>query len=160
MAKKKPVKTNAMRLLDEMNIDYEHLDLNLKEACSAEEIAAMTSREPETIFKTLVTVGSDKNHYVFMVPANGHLALKKAARAAGVKSVEMIHQKELFPLTGYVHGGCSPLGMKKSFPTFIDESCILHDTICFSGGKIGVQIELDPQILIDRLSVSPVDLVE
>lgn len=160
MAKKKPVKTNAMRLLDEMGIDYKDYDLDLKDAASADEVARMLGKDPQAIFKTLVTVGSDKNHYVFMVPADAHLSLKKAAKAAGVKNIEMIPQKELFGLTGYVHGGCSPLAMKKSFPTFVDESCILFDSICFSGGKIGVQIEMDPQILIDKLSVSPVDLAE
>ena len=112
------------------------------------EIAQMLGEEPEHVFKTLVTIGKSKEHYVFMVPVAEELDLKKAAKAAGEKSIEMVKSRELFGLTGYVHGGCSPLGMKKFFPTFIDETCILFDTILFSGGRIGTQVCCAPADLI------------
>ena len=100
------------------------------------------------MYKTLVTEGSDRNHYVFVIPVREKLDLKACAKAAGVKSIAMIPQKELLPLTGYIHGGCSPVGMKKPFPTFFDETVILFDTILVSGGRVGVQIEADPQDLL------------
>ena len=102
---------------------------------------------PERVFKTLVTVGRSKNHYVFVIPAYGHLDLKKAAAIVKEKSIEMIPQKELLPLTGYVHGGCSPIGMKKTFPTFVDESCLQFETVAISAGKVGFQVELDIKLL-------------
>lgn len=147
---KKPVKTNAMRALDRKKADYTAHDLQTL-ATDGMQIAELAGENPDHVFKTLVTVGADKNHYVFMVPVNAHLSLKKAARAAGVKNVEMIPQKELLPLTGYVHGGCSPLGMKKEFTTFMDQSADALDRVYFSAGKIGVQIEADPHILKDLL---------
>lgn len=153
-------KTNAMRQLDTHKIDYVPHDLKLSEAADAQTVAHLLNTTEEQVFKTLVTVGQDKEHYVFMLPANAHLSLKKAARAAGTKKIEMIAQKELFPLTGYVHGGCSPLGMKKKFATFIDQSALSHDPIFFSGGQIGVQIEMNPNDLIETFQVKPADLCE
>lgn len=147
---KKPVKTNAMRALEKKKAAYTAHDLQT-EATDGMQIAELAGENPDHVFKTLVTVGADKNHYVFMVPGNGHLSLKKAAKAAGVKHVEMIPQKELLPLTGYVHGGCSPLGMKKEFTTFMDQSAENMDHIYFSAGKIGVQIETDPHVLKEIL---------
>lgn len=143
---KKTPKTNAMRALDRIKADYTPRDLHT-DATDGMEVARLAGQDPSCVFKTLVTVGADKNHYVFMVPVNGHLSLKKAARAAGVKHVEMLPLKELFPLTGYVHGGCSPLGMKKEFATFMDASADALDSVYFSAGKIGMQIEADPHVL-------------
>ena len=116
-------KTNVMRLLDEWGIEYDAFYYN-SELVNAVEVAKACGREPESVFKTLVTVGKTGEHYVFMVPSNGELDLKKAAKAAGEKSIEMIPQKQLLPLTGYIHGGCSPIGMKKQFKTFTDETAI------------------------------------
>lgn len=132
-------KTNAMRILERAKIGY---TVHIYEggALSGVEVAKALGRDPACAFKTLVTVGSPRKYYVFVIPVAAELDLKKAAKAAGEKSVEMLPQKELFPLTGYVHGGCSPFGMKKAFPTFFDESAV-GKTICFSGGKVGVQIE-------------------
>ena len=111
------------------------------------EVAAVLGENPEAVFKTLVTVGKSGEHYVFVVPVNRELSLKKAANVAGEKSVSMIKSKELLPLTGYIHGGCSPIGMKKFFRTFIDRSAENQQTIMVSGGKIGYQIEIAPQEL-------------
>ena len=108
------------------------------------EVAAALGEDPEKVFKTLVTVGKTGQHYVFMIPVAKELDLKKCAGAVGEKSVEMIPQKDLLPLTGYIHGGCSPIGMKKPFRTVIDASAEGFDTILFSGGKIGFQVELSP----------------
>ena len=136
-------KTNAMRILDAQGAAYEPIYLPAipKDGVEA---AAMIGRDPASVFKTLVTVGSDLAHYVFAIPVGDTLDLKKAAKAAGVKSVEMLPQKELFPLTGYVHGGCSPIGMKKAFPTFLDETAILFDEIVTSAGKLGVFLLTSP----------------
>ena len=153
---KKEEKTNAMRILDSLGIPYDfYLYDNVG---SAAEIAAALGVPPDELYKTLVTVGRSGRHYVFMLRCDGELDLKKAARAAGEKAVEMIPQKELLPLTGYVHGGCSPVGMKKPFPTFIDETAILYDRICVSGGKVGLNISVDPQRLADFLSAEFVPL--
>lgn len=111
---------------------------------SGTEIAAVLGEEPGRAFKTLVTEGKTKQHYVFVIPVDRELDLKKAAKAAGEKSIQMIPQKELLPLTGYVHGGCSPIGMKKFFPTFIHETAKDYETICFSAGKVGYQVEVNP----------------
>ena len=127
---KKEMKTNAMRLLDSRNAVYTMHEYGPDEA-----------KKQPNIFKTLVTVGKTKEHYVFVVPINRELDLKKAAKAVGEKNIEMIREREILPLTGYVHGGCSPLGMKKFFTTTIDSSAKEHETIMFSGGKIGKQIE-------------------
>lgn len=159
MSKKKETKTNAMRILDAAGVDHQIHVLEADGTMTGVEIAQMLGEEPEHVFKTLVTIGKSKEHYVFMVPVAEELDLKKAAKAAGEKSIEMVKSRELFGLTGYVHGGCSPLGMKKFFPTFIDETCILFDTILFSGGRIGTQIEMSFDDLANVIDLTPVDLV-
>ena len=135
-------KTNVMRILDQNNVEYQAHTYNSEEAISGIEVATALGQNPEQVFKTLVTVGASKNNYVFVVPVCCELNLKKAAKAVSEKSIEMIKAKELLPLTGYIHGGCSPIGMKKFFTTVIDETAELFDTIIFSGGKIGYQVEV------------------
>ena len=143
----KEEKTNVMRLLDQAGISYkEHCYLD-SDAVSGVDVAKALNEDPDMVFKTLVTVGYKGDHYVFVVPVASSLNLKKAAKAVGDKSIEMIKQKELLPLTGYIHGGCSPIGMKKLFPTVVDETAELFDTIMVSGGKIGYQVELSPDDL-------------
>jgi Cys-tRNA(Pro)/Cys-tRNA(Cys) deacylase len=135
-------KTNAMRILEQKNIDYKFHSYIDTDAISGIEVANVLNESPEQVFKTLVTIGASKNNYVFLVPVCNELNLKKAAKVVGEKSIEMIKSKDLLSLTGYIHGGCSPIGMKKFFKTVIDETAILFDTIIFSGGKIGYQIEI------------------
>ena len=151
-------KTNAMRILERAKISY-IVHTYEGGALSGVEVAKALGQDPACAFKTLVTVGSPRKYYVFVISVAAELDLKKAAKAAGEKAIEMIPQKELFPLTGYVHGGCSPFGMKKAFPTFFDESAV-GKTICFSGGKIGVQIEMDPNALIALMHITPCDLTQ
>ncbi len=146
-------KTNVMRVLDRHGISYTPRDYSKTGAVSGIDVAHALNLNPDKVFKTLVTVSGSGEHYVFMVPVERELDLKKAAKAVHEKSVEMIKQKELLPLTGYVHGGCSPIGMKKRFVTVIDETAELYDTIAFSAGKIGWQVELS---LSDLRSVVPV----
>lgn len=134
------MKTNAIRLLDQKKIKYQMHDYSATSAISGMEVADALNEDPATVFKTLVTKGKS-NYYVFLVPVNSELNLKKAAQAVNEKSVEMIKSKELLPLTGYIHGGCSPIGMKKFFKTVIDESASNQKNIIFSAGKIGYQIE-------------------
>ena len=148
-----------MRILDAAGGDHQIHVFEADGTMTGVEIAQMLGEEPEHVFKTLVTIGKSKEHYVFMVPVAEELDLKKAAKAAGEKSIEMVKSRELFDLTGYVHGGCSPLGMKKFFTTFIDETCILFDTILFSGGRIGTQIEMSFDDLASVIDITPVDLV-
>ncbi len=135
-------KTNAMRLLDKYNVAYTVRDYTQTDAISGMDVAAVLSEEPETVFKTLVTVGKSGAHYVFLVPVNKELDQKKAAHCVGEKAIDMVKSKDLLPLTGYIHGGCSPLGMKKEFRTVLDESAARREILRFSGGKIGYQIEL------------------
>ena len=135
-------KTNAMRKLDSMKIDYREHYYTDSDAVNGIEVAQVLKQNPEQVFKTLVTVGKSGNHYVYMIPVAEELDLKKAAAAVGEKSVAMVKSKELLELTGYIHGGCSPIGMKKFFRTTIHSSANYFDTILFSGGKIGFQIEL------------------
>ena len=136
-------KTNVMRILDQKKISYiSHNYLNTG-AISGLEVAKALGEDPDMVFKTLVTVGKSKTNYVFVVPVNKELNLKKAAHSVGEKSIEMIKSKELLPLTGYIHGGCSPIGMKKQFKTVIDKSVKEQGRIIFSGGKIGYQVEMD-----------------
>ena len=144
---KKMEKTNVMRVLDQMNITYKEHTYDSSEAISGTEVASILGQDPDQVFKTLVTVGASRQNYVFVIPVTRELNLKKAARAAGEKSIQMIKSKELLPLTGYVHGGCSPIGMKKFFSTFLDETAMLFDTILFSGGRIGFQVEMNPEDL-------------
>ena len=140
-------KTNVMRILDQHKINYNSYAYYCTEAISGTEVAKILNQNPEQVYKTLVTVGASKQNYVFVVPVCNELNLKKAAKAVGEKSIEMIKSKELLPLTGYIHGGCSPIGMKKFFTTVIDETAVLWDTIIFSGGKIGYQVELSVEEL-------------
>lgn len=134
-------KTNVMRVLDSKKIKYVSHEYTNTDAVSGVEVAQALGEDPRRTFKTLVTVALSKNHYVFLVPVNGELDLKKAAKSVGEKKIEMIKSKELLPLTGYIHGGCSPVGMKKFFKTTIDKSAQDFDTIIFSAGKIGYQVE-------------------
>lgn len=134
-------KTNVMRILDQKKIEYkEHTYLNTG-AIGGQEVAEALGEDANRVFKTLVTVGKTGNHYVFLVPVNKELNLKKGAKAVGEKKIEMIKSKELLPLTGYIHGGCSPIGMKKFFKTTIHSTAQNYDTIMFSAGKIGYQVE-------------------
>jgi Cys-tRNA(Pro)/Cys-tRNA(Cys) deacylase len=152
---KKETKTNAMRMLESMGIAYtEHTYDSEDGQIDGLSVARKTGEDPETVFKTLVTKDEHGNHFVFIIPVGEKLDLKACARCAGVKSVEMIPQKELLPLTGYVHGGCSPFGMKKPFPTYLDETAVLFDTILVSGGRIGVQVEVAPQDLLNAVGGS------
>ncbi len=141
MAKDKIEKTNAMRILDQKKVAYKEHMLGITDAVSGVEAAALLNVDESLVFKTLVTVGKSLEHYVFVIPVASELDLKKAAACVGEKSVEMVKSKDLLPLTGYVHGGCSPIGMKKFFKTTIDESALKTDRIFFSGGRIGFQIE-------------------
>ena len=140
---KKINKTNAMRLLDEAKVEYEVIDYTDKNFTNGEQIASYLNQDPSLVFKTLVTVGKSHEHYVFVIPVNKELNLKKAAKAVGEKNIEMVKSKELLPLTGYIHGGCSPIGMKKYFKTTFDISILDKDKIYFSGGKIGYQVKLN-----------------
>lgn len=141
MAKDKIEKTNVMRILDQKKVAYKEHMLGITDAVSGVEAAALLNVDESLVFKTLVTVGKSLEHYVFVIPVASELDLKKAAACVGEKSVEMVKSKDLLPLTGYVHGGCSPIGMKKFFKTTIDESALKTDRIFFSGGRIGFQIE-------------------
>lgn len=139
---KKQEKTNVMRILEQKKIAYKSYEYFNTEAISGVEVATVLGEDVNQVFKTLVTVGATKVYYVFMIPVHKELDLKKAAKAVGEKCITMIKSKELLPLTGYIHGGCSPIGMKKQFRTVIDASAMNFDTILFSGGKIGYQIEV------------------
>lgn len=134
-------KTNVMRLLEQKKVKYEMHSYVDTGAISGTEVAKVLGQNPDMVFKTLVTVGKSNNHYVFLVPVEKELDLKKAAKCVGEKKIDMIKSKELLGLTGYVHGGCSPIGMKKFFRTTIDESAEKFEHIVFSGGKIGYQVE-------------------
>ncbi len=138
----KQEKTNVMRLLEQKKIPYQMHDYTESGAIAGEDVARVLGENPDEVFKTLVTVGKSKQHYVFIVPVNKELNLKKAAGAVGEKSIEMIKSKDLLPLTGYVHGGCSPVGMKKQFPTIVHNTAEAMENILFSGGKIGIQVEI------------------
>ena len=141
------VKTNVMRVLDKEKIAYEPFSYS-PELTEGVKIAEVLGEDPACVFKTLVTESGDREHFVFVIPVAETLDLKAAAREVGAKSVSMLKQKELLPLTGYIHGGCSPVGMKKKFPTLIDDSCLLYDEMFISGGKCGIQLKLAPQDLI------------
>ena len=151
-------KTNVMRILDANKITYSTFEYD-SELTDGEMVAAALGQDPDTVFKTLVTVGNNKQYYVFVVPVNCTLDLKKAAKSVGVKSVEMIKQKELLPLTGYIHGGCSPIGMKKQFTTVINDTATVFDEIIFSAGKRGCQVKMSPLMLCDFLGCSFQDII-
>ena len=155
---KKEEKTNVMRVLDGKKIPYEKHSYEPDATMSGEEIAGILGEDPAKVFKTLVTQGKSGAYYVFVVPVGTELDLKKAAKAAGEKAINMIRQKELLPLTGYVHGGCSPIGMKKQFPTFIHETAAGLDRIFVSAGKVGFQIELSPEDLVSVTGCKVTDI--
>lgn len=142
MAKDHDKKTNALRELDAAKLKYEARFFDGAEGLSGVQVAAKLGLDQDRVFKTLVTCSKSGDHLVFMIPVACELDLKKAARASGEKAISMVKSKELLPLTGYIHGGCSPIGMKKQFPTYIDETAELYPTIFFSGGRIGCQLEM------------------
>ncbi len=149
MSKQKEEKTNVMRVLDQKKIPYTpHAYPVGDTAPDGVSVAKLLGQDPAAVFKTLVAKGAAGGYYVFDVPVEAMLDLKKAARAVGEKSIAMLPAKELLPLTGYVHGGCSPVGMKKRFPTVFHQSCLEHETICVSAGKVGFQVEVRPADLI------------
>ena len=158
MSKQKETKTNAMREIEAAGVPFESHLFPCEKALSGVEVAKLLQQDPDQTFKTLVTVAKSGEHYVFMVPVAEELDLKKAAAAAGEKAIAMIKARELLPLTGYVHGGCSPIGMKKRFPTFVDETAQLFDTIHFSGGKVGCQIRMNPDDLARLIPFQYADL--
>lgn len=154
-------KTNALRLMDAAKIPYRAVEYEYDENdLGGQHVAEATGMDPDQVFKTLVARGEKKGPLVFCIPVSCTLDLKKAAQAAGDKKVEMIHMKELLGLTGYIRGGCSPVGMKKKFPTFIDETAILHEEIAVSGGARGLQMVLPPDALMEYADITPSDLVE
>jgi len=148
-----------MRVLDAKKVAYESHAYEADPTLTGEQIAGILGEPAEKVFKTLVTQGKTGAYYVFVVPVKEELDLKKAAKASGEKSIAMIKQKDLLPLTGYVHGGCSPIGMKKPFPTFIHETAPTLDKIFVSAGKVGFQIELAPADLITVARITPADIV-
>ncbi len=156
---KKEEKTNVMRVLDGRKIAYNSHTYEQDPTLTGENIAGILGEEPDKVFKTLVTQGRSGAYYVFVVPVAKELDLKKAATASGEKSVSMIKQKDLLPLTGYVHGGCSPIGMKKQFPTFIHETATGFEHIYVSAGKVGFQIEIAPDDLIKAAGCKVSDIV-
>ncbi len=157
--KRSEIKTNAIRLLEQKKIPFTVHNYADSGVVSGMEVAQVLGEDPEMVFKTLVTVGKSGEHYVFVVPVNRELDLKKAAHATGEKSISMIKSKELLDLTGYIHGGCSPVGMKKFFKTFMDKSAESHRTIMVSGGKIGYQIEIAPEELSKVIRFTLEDIV-
>lgn len=149
MSMAKETKTNAMRKLDTLHISYTEHQYDASDGhIDGVAVATKCGLDSDQVFKTLVTQGNDHNFYVFVIPVREELDLKKCAKAAQVKSVEMIHVKDLLKTTGYIRGGCSPVGMKKEFSTFFDETMVLFDTVYVSGGRIGTQIEISPDDLI------------
>ena len=157
--KKSEEKTNVMRLLDSKKIKYASHTYADTEAISGIEVANVLGQDPNKVFKTLVTESASKKYYVFLVPVEKELDLKKAAKAVGEKSISMIKSKELLPLTGYIHGGCSPIGMKKQFTTTIHNTAESFDTILFSGGKIGYQVETSLEELGKIIRFSLADII-
>lgn len=152
------VKTNAMRILDAKNIKYKHYEYD-PETTDGVKVAELLHEPREIVFKTLVTVAPSKNNYVFVIPVGESLDLKKAAKTVAEKSVAMIKQKELLPLTGYIHGGCSPVGMKKQFKTFIHESAKNIDTFCISAGHVGNQIQVSVNDIAELIGAGFADLI-
>ena len=159
---KKDDKTNAMRILERQKVAYTPHSYPHEDGVAVDgaTVAALIGRDPLDVYKTLVAVGASKGHYVFVIPVEAELDLKKAARAAGEKSVAMLPLKELTPLTGYVRGGCSPAGMKKAFPTFFHDSAAERPTILVSAGRIGSQVEVEPEALCRAVGGQFADLVK
>lgn len=152
-------KTNVMRILDKKKIKYTSYSYVNTDAISGVEVASVLGQDPKQVFKTLVTIGKSKNYYIFVIPVEKELDLKKAAKSVGEKSIEMIKSKDLLPLTGYIHGGCSPIGTRKQFITTIDISVKDFETFIFSAGKIGYQIELNLEELKKVIRFQLADLV-
>lgn len=150
-----------MRILDQKKADYIPYEYPVPGGAAPDGItvAAILQKDAAAVYKTLVTQGASKRYYVFVIPVAAQLDLKKCAKAAGEKKVEMIKQKDLLPLTGYVHGGCSPVGMKKPFPTFFHEAVLTLPTVTLSAGKVGRQIEIQPQTLLDLIRAKTADLI-
>ena len=157
---KKEFKTNVMRIFDQKKAEYKSHSYADTDAISGKEVAEALNENPDRVFKTLVTQGASKNYYVFMIPVLKELSLKKAAKSVNEKSIAMIKAKELLPLTGYVHGGCSPMGMKKQFKTTIHQSAESFDTFYFSAGKIGYQVETSLNELEKVISFELDDITE
>ena len=156
---KKEEKTNVMRTLEQKNIPYTAHTYDPEGPIDGVSVARILGEDPECVFKTLVTRGASGGYYVFDIPVAENLDLKKAAKAVGEKSIAMIQQKELLPLTGYVHGGCSPVGMKKQFPTVFHETAEILDTIMVSAGKIGYQVQCEPEKLLNLLNAKTADII-
>ena len=152
-------KTNVMRILEQKKIKHETHSYVGTGAVSGSEVASALSQNPKRVFKTLVTVGKSKNNYVFVIPVEKELNLKKAAKIVGEKSIDMLKSKDLLSLTGYIHGGCSPIGMKKFFKTVIDISAEDYDTIIFSAGKIGDQVEMSLSELSKVIRCTTADII-
>ena len=159
MAKHKEEKTNVMRTLEQKKIPYTAHSYDPDGPIDGVSVAQTLGQPAERVFKTLVTKAASGAYYVFDIPVAENLDLKKAAKAVGEKSIAMLPQKELLGLTGYVHGGCSPGGMKKQFPTVFHETALGYDTVCVSAGKIGAQVECDPKALIDLLRAKTADII-
>ena len=160
MAKQKDEKTNVMRILEQKNIAYTAHTYPHEEGVAVDGVTVAQSlgQDPECVFKTLVARGASKGVYVFAIPVAESLDLKKAARAVGEKSIEMVPVKEINALTGYVRGGCSPVGMKKDYPTVFHETAEIVDTIMVSAGKIGYQVELSPTALMELVGADTADV--
>ena len=153
-------KTNVMRILEQKKIKYNSYPYASTKAISGMEVATALNQDPNCVFKTLVTVGTSRSNYVFLVPVNKELNLKKAAKSVNEKKVEMIKSKELLPLTGYIHGGCSPIGMKKQFKTVINTTAQNFEKIIFSAGKIGYQVEMSLENLQKVINFTLADIVD
>ena len=153
-------KTNVMRILEQKKIKYNSYSYVSTQAIGGMEVATALNQDPNCVFKTLVTVGTSRNNYVFLVPVNKELNLKKAAKSVNEKKVEMIKSKELLPLTGYIHGGCSPIGMKKQFKTVINTTAQNFEKIIFSAGKIGYQVEMSLENLQKVINFTLADIVD
>ena len=153
-------KTNVMRILEQKKIKYNSYSYASTQAISGMEVATALNQDPNCVFKTLVTVGTSRNNYVFLVPVNKELNLKKAAKSVNEKKVEMIKSKELLPPTGYIHGGCSPIGMKKQFKTVINTTAQNFEKIIFSAGKIGYQVEMSLENLQKVINFTLADIVD
>lgn len=154
------MKTNALRLLDLDHINYEVFEYEANPKLTGEDIASILKENPSCLFKTLITVAKSKTYYAFMVPVNKELDLKKAAKSVNEKNIEMIPQKDLLNVTGYVHGGCSPIGLKKNYAVTIDESCLNFDVIYFSAGKVGAQLKIRTDDFIKFASPAICDITK
>lgn len=158
MAKNKDIKTNAMRILEKNKIEYTHYTYECEEFIDGLQVADMLGLPYEKVYKTLVTLGSGKNYFVFVIPIAKELDLKKAAKAAGEKSVQMIHVKDIVDVTGYIRGGCTAIGMKKQYVTKVDISAERLEKVIVSGGRLGSQMELSPADLLKAAHAQYADI--